>query len=685
MLGWFVETTLVASGLAAIAALAGRLRSIGPTIRHALWLVVLVKLMTPPLLCWPWAISWRVPDWPWPSSAAATIAPAALVRVETDECRSLPPSPSPLCRPAVLTASVKRVDVDLLERHSGLVPVASLGVETAVAPSAPDAPAIGSGPGRRDWLLGGLFTSWLAVSMLVGTIQAYRVIRFHRRLRTALLPPESLVEEAVRIGRWLRVAVPEILVVPDLGTPLLWCLGRPKLLLPMPLVKSLDLNQWRGILIHELAHLRRRDHWVCRLELAASVLWWWNPLYWLTCARLGAEAELACDAWVVWALPKDRVAYAEVLFDICSTLSLAGSPAPALGAAGSGRFFERRLTMILHEPVPCRLSRLGLLIACLLVAFAVPSWSAATPVAPSTDEVGTVAKVAPVSDLVSTVSIDDNADLDDAAALDDDDDADDDDDTPAARARAKAREEARKAREAARKARDDARKARDEARAKIKEKMKELDPEVRRSASRIEKELESKFGHGSDFEKKIEELGEKIGKEIESRFGPEFEEKMEALGKELEAKFGSGSEFVQKLKELGKEIEAKFGPGSEFEKSMKDLGKEIGAKFGPGSEFEKSMKDLGQEMEAKFGPDSEFMKKLREKTSSEAKGQKETGRSPSGTTSRPGATESRDAAPAAAVLRRRARERRIEALEAQIRKLAEELKELKAGDDDSDE
>ena len=55
MLGWFAETTLVASGLAVVAVLASRLRPIGPTARHALWLVVLIKLMTPPLVCWPWA------------------------------------------------------------------------------------------------------------------------------------------------------------------------------------------------------------------------------------------------------------------------------------------------------------------------------------------------------------------------------------------------------------------------------------------------------------------------------------------------------------------------------------------------------------------------------------------------------------------------------------------------------
>src|SRR5262249_61231851 len=128
------------------------------------------------------------------------------------------------------------------------------------------------------------------------------------------------------------------------------------------------------------------------------LIWWWNPLYWLTRARLDAEAELACDAWVVRMLPKDRLAYAEALFDICSTLSAARSPAPALGAAGSGRFFERRLTMILHDHVPCRLSLLGFLAACLLVLFALPSWLSAKPVEGDPNATPALTSFAPSAD-----------------------------------------------------------------------------------------------------------------------------------------------------------------------------------------------------------------------------------------------------------------------------------------------
>ncbi len=58
MLIWFAETTLVAAVLALVAAGVDRLRPIGPTARHLLWLAVLVKLMTPPLVPWPWAVHW---------------------------------------------------------------------------------------------------------------------------------------------------------------------------------------------------------------------------------------------------------------------------------------------------------------------------------------------------------------------------------------------------------------------------------------------------------------------------------------------------------------------------------------------------------------------------------------------------------------------------------------------------
>ena len=53
---------------------------------------------------------------------------------------------------------------------------------------------------------------------------------------------------------------------------------------------------------------------------------------------------------------------------------------------------------------------------------------------------------------------------------------------------------------------------------------------------------------------------------------PTLRRRWKALGKEMEAKFGPGSDFEKKMEAFGKEMEAKFGPGSDFEKKMKELG-----------------------------------------------------------------------------------------------------------------
>jgi beta-lactamase regulating signal transducer with metallopeptidase domain len=701
MLVWFAETTIVAGILAALAIGAGRLKRIPPSARHALWLVVLIKLLTPPLVAWPWAMDWRSLEWPadWNHARGAVVAvtevpPSIVPAFAPCEPLFLPPScdandsvaaGSDDDTPAFELASTETVvAIDEPPADSTVNAPADALSSAAAAPVASRWPSL---PGSAS-LSRGLLFAWLGLSAVIAIGQACRIVRFRRRLRGASRAPDFLVDEAVRIGLWLGVDVPDLHVVDDLGTPLLWCLGRPKLLLPTRLVKTLPLERWRGILTHELAHLRRRDQWVCRLELVAGLIWWWNPLYWLTRARLDAEAELACDAWVVWALPKDRLTYAEVLFDICSNLLPAKPMAPALSVAGSGRFFERRLTMILHNHVPCRLSPLGFLGACLLVLVALPAWSMAR-VASSNQDVDTPSLTAAPdpTDAINMLDDDDDDekapkgraknDADDDEDEDndaDDDDADDDDDDNNAkaleRARAKVKEIEAKLEAKRAKGKDKAKKAKK--------------PGSEGDASKDEKELESKLGPGSDFEKQIEELGEKIGKELEEKFGPNFEKQMEKLGKEIEAKFGDGSDFAKKMEAFGKEIEGKFGDGSDFAKKMEAFGKEMEKKFGdgsdfakkmeafgkemekkfgPGSEFEQKMKKLGEEMKEKYGPDSEFAKKVKEKASEAKAKAKDTVKAGAG-----------------------ARNRQISALEAQVAKLMEQIEALKAqGDGEKDD
>jgi bla regulator protein blaR1 len=398
-------------------------------------------------------------------------------------------------------------------------------------------------------------------------------VRFQRRLHRVIPAPEWVVEEVRDLSGQLAVRAPEILVLPDLAPPMLWFLGRAKLLLPGRLVSNADRLGLRAILAHELAHLRRGDHWVRRLDFFAGLIWWWNPVYWLTRERLSTEAELACDEWAIRTVPDGRVSYAEALLDVCETLSTTRSPAPALGVAGAGRFLERRVNMILQNHAPSRISVPVLLGAGVLFLLALPGWSAAgSPLTKSSDS-ATSASKEHHDDLVASAT-DEKAIV---AKDDDDDDKDEKGEKDAAALKAD-----------------------------------------------IAKELKQALGPGSDFQKEMKDLGEELKKELGA--GSDFEKEMKKLGPQLQKELGPGSDFEKEMKNLGEELQKELGPGSDFQKNILSMTKEIEKKFGPGSDFERKMQRLGNQMAAKYGEGSEFAEKMKkmEKDAKAAKASSET-------------------------------------------------------------
>jgi beta-lactamase regulating signal transducer with metallopeptidase domain len=133
---------------------------------------------------------------------------------------------------------------------------------------------------------------------------------------------------------------------------------RPTLLIPADLSERFSVAQIRGMLLHEMAHVRRRDVLWTWLALGLCALHWFNPLAWLALRRFHAARELACDAAALRALePAARQDYGEALL-----LCLQGSPASTAPALAP--FFRRfpelkqRLQNIMKPNTPTLWSRL---------------------------------------------------------------------------------------------------------------------------------------------------------------------------------------------------------------------------------------------------------------------------------------------------------------------------------------
>jgi beta-lactamase regulating signal transducer with metallopeptidase domain len=318
-------------------------------------LLVLLKLLSPPL--------WRIDAGsllaaPPSASGEATpvlgteIAGAAEVPGGSDDRAASTAPPAPADRASVKLPVQPHQPAAFHERPAD---------DVAAAKAPARSPKVDPvSPGR--WLVWATLLAWAAGSVVCAGVIAARVMRFGRLLRYAEVAPGVVQRLAAVVGGRMGVSgPPQVWFVPGSVCPMLWAVGRePRVLVPRDLWGRLSVRQRSSLLAHELAHVRRRDHWVRVVELLVVVAYWWCPVAWWARRRLREAEEQCCDAWwVVWALPGSGRAYAGAILEAVEFASV-GPRLPAL-ASGMGQFalLKRRFAMIRSESVPRTLSWCG--------------------------------------------------------------------------------------------------------------------------------------------------------------------------------------------------------------------------------------------------------------------------------------------------------------------------------------
>ena len=268
-----------------------------PHLAHWLWLWVLIKLLTPPLVAIP------VDFFPY---SVETVSGTAS-------------------RPAVENGATIA--------HEGFLGAGALHLWRRATP----------------WLV----TGWLAGSALVLAVSFLRVWRFNRLLRAHREPPpRELLTTAASIARRLQLkSVPRICTTTANVAPMVcWTGGPIRVLIPALLLERLPRRAWRWVLAHELAHVRRGDHWVRWLEWLARVVFWWNPLVWWAQRHLRAMEEICCDALVITALEPAPRTYAVSILTAIESLAQPMLRPPAMASEiNSGGFLERRFNMMISN------------------------------------------------------------------------------------------------------------------------------------------------------------------------------------------------------------------------------------------------------------------------------------------------------------------------------------------------
>ena len=181
------------------------------------------------------------------------------------------------------------------------------------SPVAEQAPAAILIPG--SWAIY-LFSIWgvIAAGFLSRVALGLGQIRSLRQnctlLDTASMDPALQSVVTAFCGRPVAFYVSEILRVP-MATGFF----RPMIVIPSWALRELSLEDLKGVLFHEAAHLRRWDDWTNLAQKVLRAVFFFHPVVWWVESKLALEREMACDDMVVAATSSPR-AYAACLIAV---------------------------------------------------------------------------------------------------------------------------------------------------------------------------------------------------------------------------------------------------------------------------------------------------------------------------------------------------------------------------------
>lgn len=182
---------------------------------------------------------------------------------------------------------------------------------------------------------------WFAVSSILFVRLAFGVFALERYRRRAkpcsdLRLMESLASACTTVG---SKSMPRMMLTEDMNSPVAFGILRPVILIPAEIANSKDDSNLRQILVHEVAHLTRRDPLIGLLQQVAVAIYWPNPLVHVMSRELSKAREEICDNFVI--REGGRATYARALLELAEKLQCSHGPMAAELLARRWRIGDR--------------------------------------------------------------------------------------------------------------------------------------------------------------------------------------------------------------------------------------------------------------------------------------------------------------------------------------------------------
>ncbi len=149
-------------------------------------------------------------------------------------------------------------------------------------------------------------------------------------------------------SRWNRR--PRLLAVAHIRSPLTFGIWRPVVLIPPSLCKPCRAMELQAVLLHELAHIQRRDTLADAVAVLSGVFFFYQPLLWWLRRKVRLYREYVADQQAAMSMASPGC-YATCLLELArSGGPLLKWPGPAAPLLRSHSEFYQRMKQLLRHP-----------------------------------------------------------------------------------------------------------------------------------------------------------------------------------------------------------------------------------------------------------------------------------------------------------------------------------------------
>lgn len=189
---------------------------------------------------------------------------------------------------------------------------------------------------------------WLLGVVIFGFYTLLKGRCFIRQLKNyKLCSDETILALITSCQNSLGLSGNIIVLQPDnYKTPSVSGFIRPKLLIPAGIETKLTNDELKYIILHELAHLKRKDIFVNCLIGIMQIIHWFNPVLWYAFYCWREDSEIACDAYVLSKIGANHANdYGWLIIKLLEDCSLKNAYG-TIGMIGVKSHLKRRIKMI---------------------------------------------------------------------------------------------------------------------------------------------------------------------------------------------------------------------------------------------------------------------------------------------------------------------------------------------------